>query len=601
MTKLRIPDNVSLDSNAKKQLKMIESTHTYDSFVDTIQEYLDFVSESPTNLFEARQRGWRVEKLKASKKEQVYSIRIIQKDRFAYKIEKGKVIILCLLGHYKGTKYESIERPTNKNNHINNNISILAKNYIENLDKNLTFDNKHSRNKDFPKTKDSLKTYKEILTKISNPSTNDLLEKLINSKDRSTRNIARLLMVIKNDYYYIYKDLINDIYNNLEISNGELKYNGYQMDDICVISSIIYFKELFKNKAQINKGKKLLRNILSGNMDSYTEFYNLNAMLKAKAQTNNEPALLKAVDLLAKCYENNNKECSLDNMRKLIELTYIYNLDIMYTNGTSCYDLNNKTIYINELFFNDLIFLHEFGHSIYDFYGELSKKEKNTEIFNKAKQNIINNPNSKEILSNYQERIRTIIEIAGNEFINAIEAKYDSTENAIYCIKNYIDQLINESSIEEVFRVYNIPEDIQTATLNDIKNDCLDTYKLSSRILILIQNRFINDYYYSQKDFAVLDIISAIFEGTEVELKDGDIIDLEAGHSKEYYKNNPDYCLHEIMANINVLFVKNDTKTLEAIKELVGEEFYNYIVKEYNIGKITTKKESLEEEKNRYK
>lgn len=110
--KIIVPSNLVISKNVRKQIEEIESNTNYYSLIPRINEFLKFVSESPTNLFGARQKGYQVEKLNTKKGTAAFSIRITGGDRFTYSVNKdGTVTILGILGHYKGTNYETYVSP----------------------------------------------------------------------------------------------------------------------------------------------------------------------------------------------------------------------------------------------------------------------------------------------------------------------------------------------------------------------------------------------------------------------------------------------------------------------------------------------------------
>lgn len=110
--KIIVQSNIEVSKNVKKQIEEIENNTNYHFLIPRINEFFKFVSECPTNLFGARQRGYQVEKLNSKKGTTVFSIRITGGDRFTYSVDKnGNVTILGILGHYKGTNYESYVSP----------------------------------------------------------------------------------------------------------------------------------------------------------------------------------------------------------------------------------------------------------------------------------------------------------------------------------------------------------------------------------------------------------------------------------------------------------------------------------------------------------
>ena len=105
MGKIIVPSNVELTRNAIKQIQKIESNRNYDGLVGTINKYLRYAASTPTDIYAARENGWRIEKMHSASGDNVYSIRITQGDRFTYRVARGIVSILGVLGHYIGTEF----------------------------------------------------------------------------------------------------------------------------------------------------------------------------------------------------------------------------------------------------------------------------------------------------------------------------------------------------------------------------------------------------------------------------------------------------------------------------------------------------------------
>lgn len=57
MSKIRIPSNINMSNNALDNIKKIENNENYNVYVPRIQEFLDFVSTTPMDIYSARQRG----------------------------------------------------------------------------------------------------------------------------------------------------------------------------------------------------------------------------------------------------------------------------------------------------------------------------------------------------------------------------------------------------------------------------------------------------------------------------------------------------------------------------------------------------------------
>ena len=69
------------------------------------------------------------------------------------------------------------------------------------------------------------------------------------------------------------------------------------------------------------------------------------------------------------------------------------------------------------------------------------------------------------------------------------------------------------------------------------------------------------------------------------------------GHSKEYFDSVPDNSMTEIMANLNSLIVLGKTEMLEELKDLIGDEMWEYLMNERNAGRIMSNKNKEKEKK----
>ena len=588
MSKLTIPETINLSKNAKKNLQEIEKTKKYDLYISRIQEYINFVATTPTDLFGARQRGWTVEKLKTSKKVQAFSIRISGGDRFTYSIQNGQVTIEGLIGHYKNTPYEAMILAKEEE------LVFTARKYIDLLDKRIDNNlNSKSTRVLYEKvelSKINLINEKTVLNKDNYKITDNIIESLLRSKDRSTFNLGRLLRVIKDEFYDVYMDIVSDIYNYLDTVNNDIVFTGYPISDISLTSTIIMLKHAFYKDSSKKIGIKTLNKFLNGSMDNDREFYRLNSLVKTYSTNTENDRLNDVLRALVHYYEKENKEEALDNMRKLTVLVTVYGLRVSATEGLSCYMPGFNVICLCDALHSDLTIIHELGHAIDAFYGVRDKTTKDEYLFANARKNIRYNPRSEEIIKESQERIRKIKEETNVTYEMEIISRYGSVENAINRISQDIDYMIRNGRVKELFIQYNIPQEMRKEILEALKNNNFDLNKTSRDFYELIKKNFLIEYLYGTPDFIVSDIISAIYGGVEIELKSGQKAFLEAGHDSYYYESHPDNSMCEIYANINALLVSGRYDLIDKIKDLVGEDFFNYIMKEHFIGRLNKEK-----------
>ncbi len=670
MSKIRIPSNINMSNNALDNIKKIENNENYNVYVPRIQEFLDFVSTTPMDIYSARQRGWRIEKLVTNKRKTVFSIRVSHSDRFTYEVEDGKVTVLGVLGHYKGTyfeskqesfddkvntsnlffndkisyqellklnekakvspklatldddKIESAKKRLEENNLVSEDVDLLE--FIdESEDEHIYLDRKDlkelygdnlnyvdiseirklaslhqdelekifTNKEDFSLLKSNKETvlnnatfYKELEYDYS--SENPLIKTLLMSRDISTRNLGILLSKIEVEYPNVLSFILDEVKNNISYSGNEMIFTGNIIDRINLESTLVFVRKALSHEETKKIGIDFLINTINGNMDMDFEFYALNSYLKAFVDVRGQERLNDILVTLNNYYENGNKEEALDNMRKLITLVCVDNLRFQSTVGGSFYDPNTNTIYLDTICNSGIVVLHEFGHAMDAYYSRRNKNQKNNNLLENARTNFINNEKSVEFMNKLQARIETIMSTTSAMYDNGMISKYGSIENAYNRFGQYIVYMINSGNIERLFSQYGVPMNMRQKIINDLNNRTLNIYELSKQFYNFDKYNFSNRYFYTKKEGMVLDIITSIFGSREIRLKNGEVIELRVGHTKEYYDSYPDSNICEIIANFNALIVSGNQELLDIIRELIGEELYNYIIKERNTDRI---------------
>lgn len=670
MSKIRIPSNINMSNNALDNIKKIENNENYNVYVPRIQEFLDFVSTTPMDIYSARQRGWRIEKLVTNKRKTVFSIRVSHSDRFTYEVEDGKVTVLGVLGHYKGTyfeskqesfddkvntsnlffndkisyqellklnekakvspklatldddKIESAKKRLEENNLVSEDVDLLE--FIdESEDEHIYLDRKDlkelygdnlnyvdiseirklaslhqdelekifTNKEDFSLLKSNKETvlnnatfYKELEYDYS--SENPLIKTLLMSRDISTRNLGILLSKIEVEYPNVLSFILDEVKNNISYSGNEMIFTGNIIDRINLESTLVFVRKALSHEETKKIGIDFLINTINGNMDMDFEFYALNSYLKAFVDVRGQERLNDILVTLNNYYENGNKEEALDNMRKLITLVCVDNLRFQSTVGDSFYDPNTNTIYLDTICNSGIVVLHEFGHAMDAYYSRRNKNQKNNNLLENARTNFINNEKSVEFMNKLQARIETIMSTTSAMYDNGMISKYGSIENAYNRFGQYIVYMINSGNIERLFSQYGVPMNMRQKIINDLNNRTLNIYELSKQFYNFDKYNFSNRYFYTKKEGMVLDIITSIFGSREIRLKNGEVIELRVGHTKEYYDSYPDSNICEIIANFNALIVSGNQELLDIIRELIGEELYNYIIKERNTDRI---------------
>ena len=99
---------------------------------------------------------------------------------------------------------------------------------------------------------------------------------------------------------------------------------------------------------------------------------------------------------------------------------------------------------------------------------------------------------------------------------------------------------------------------------------------------------FVKKYQYTFPEFCFCDIVSAIFNGFDININ-GEKIQVAIGHTKEYYESYKGHYFDEIIAEYNVLKVLGRNDLIDKMRELFGDELLEYLDRAYHEEKVNMK------------
>lgn len=267
------------------------------------------------------------------------------------------------------------------------------------------------------------------------------------------------------------------------------------------------------------------------------------------------------------------------------------NPDFKLVKDYSCYYLSNsKTIALYSQNINSLN--HELGHA---FFSCLADKEVPSN-YEKIVESVRNNPN---ILSKITEFKKTF---NGNQMKvkKYVDGEYfqDYEEHLSDERKREIKEFLNktrEKKIEEYLELGYEREEIETLLDDNISYEqyIIEDRRITTKEMV----RALSDLYIDYG--AISDIIDSIFVGKFVDgkIKDinGDIIYGCSGHGISYYERGIEIQFNEVIAEFSELLKSSYyEESLKYLREIVGDEYVDFILDYYENKIINSQKYDVE-------
>ena len=435
------------------------------------------------------------------------------------------------------------------------------------------------------------------LNDVNQVSNNPIIANMLKSSDESTYNMGCLLFSIEKQCPAFLQEALNHLTNNIETKDGNIRYvHIFDMYTYCASSLLLCKLLRFEETSFL--GKRLLADFINGKEDRDFEFYGYNALLKRHIGEKRQEKLNDLLNCLTTYYEMpSTREEALDNMRKLAILVETTGLAVTTgKGGVCCYMPGFNIIECDDVYMTESVLLHEFGHAMDNYFSPRDKTVKPVKEFNRAKQHIINNPRSIEIINRLNNRINDMIATAYATFNQAIIEKYGSIENGIRAFEDLVNEKVDEGKLKKLLKKYDVDSDTITDIMVDFKYGDITTYDIAKVLFEAARNNHVTRLIYFKEEGSILDIIAAIFGDRDININ-GQEIPLRMGHSKEYFDSVPDNSMTEIMANLNSLIVLGKTEMLEELKDLIGDEMWEYLMNERNAGRIMSNKNKEKEKK----
>ena len=413
---------------------------------------------------------------------------------------------------------------------------------------------------------------------------NNLVQNLLNSSDESTKNLGKILSFLHENNLSLYSKLYELVIDRISFSNGELIFVDGRLDIFRTDSCIHYLQFALSKEETKPLAEAFIVDLINGTNHDY-EFTSLLTFLKNFTSFPDLDRLNEVLDFMKDCYEHGSKEHTIDNLRKMVNLI-INGLSFQTARDSGYYDPSLDGIFLDDICCTSVVTFHEFGHAIDAHYSHRDKTRQNRELFAKAREHFLNHPSAISII----KKIAKIVEKKGEQIEKAFDKQmiktHGSYDKALDYFESYIIDSINNGTLEQLFIDYNMPDNLVNDIKDDLQNGMLDTREIAKTLYNLAKYNLVDRAEHNMHETSFLDIISSIFGGYDITLNNGNIVSIGFGHDSSYFSREPDLPMCEIYANINSLLIHGKTNFLNLIRELFGEELYEYIMNDHNSDRI---------------
>ena len=425
--------------------------------------------------------------------------------------------------------------------------------------------------------------------KVKPFNTNDLINGLLNS-DYSSVNMCYLL----NEIYVLskpmYERIINIVSSKIVSSNNKLIYIGRQFDIYKSIAIVNILKS--SNVNELNNGyfDNLIFDTVNGKDGYDLEFEYYYSFLEKKI---NEPNLERLNDVLLAfrhCYNVGSKDNTIDNMRKFIMLIVDWKTKVITTKDSSCV-LFKDTLEINlNENAEDRVIFHEIGHAIDIIIKSYrDRKHRPVELLERAKKNILSNPISYKAICDANRKISELEKQIDRYLLDDLKNEYH-LKSDIDNIERYIDdiekQVKQTKKIEELLEEYKISGKLSQSIMEHLNSGEINTRLIAENIFSGIKKNIIKKCTNNLMESSFLGIIDSVFGGSQIVFEEYGSVKLKRFHYKDYFDSSADSNIKEMYADFNTLLVHGRTDMLETIKDMIGEELFNFVMSEHDIDRI---------------
>lgn len=270
-------------------------------------------------------------------------------------------------------------------------------------------------------------------------------------------------------------------------------------------------------------------------------------------------------------------------INKLIELKQTYP-DLTWevdANGGSFWSGYQKTLCLgdNQINWGDSgTYAHETGHLLFNLVlGEQLPTDWDNIV---AKARVLssqtNNSQLHRTISSIQNHNSANYSKAMSSFESSVKsAGYKSTNDFVDTWAKSIEDSLNTTGLYDTMQTLRnagFDEDvIQLLTDPNISPQDVARQYVNTKISVIKES--FDRLQDGGTDCAVSDIISSVYEGTRFDLN-GNYLDYTYCHSEAYYSSSKINSFHEIIANFTQLKMSGNTKALNELRNIFGDEFY---------------------------
>ena len=427
---------------------------------------------------------------------------------------------------------------------------------------------------------ESLCTSLSGINSIPDPRITNLISRIGVSCDDKTKLLKAFLnnLVLKLRVNPSEK-MIEQIYSTLEIDDNEVITTS--VSSLTLINSMSYcclLNDLIRMGYE-DKAEMLFNKIISGNISVEEEIIEIISILRKHQDLKGQEMLPSAIDAYERYFTSGNKEIILDNLRKMLIMVDIHQMKFKKTSDVSRYE-PVPIIYLNDIINDELTVFHEFGHAMDEYFSNRSTDEDNEELFRNARTRANRSRSFATELKRINEMMIETKQNACDVYDEVMLETYGSMEAIYQKFYEYVHTVIQKYGLKNLLETFSVSEETMESILSEYRTRSLNEFELAKEVYELDKRNFAQKHWRTKKECCVSDIVSAIFKTRNIFINN-DKNKLMIAHDSDYYYEDEDKAMKEIMANMNALMVIGADDQITILRTMFGDEFVDEIMDKY--------------------
>ena len=215
-----------------------------------------------------------------------------------------------------------------------------------------------------------------------------------------------------------------------------------------------------------------------------------------------------------------------------------------------------------------------------EYFSNRSTDEDNEELFRNARTRANRSRSFATELKRINEMMIETKQNACDVYDEVMLETYGSMEAIYQKFYEYVHTVIQKYGLKNLLETFSVSEETMESILREYRTRSLNEFELAKEVYELDKRNFAQKHWRTKKECCVSDIVSAIFKTRNIFINN-DKNKLMIAHDSDYYYEDEDKAMKEIMANMNALMVIGADDQITILRTMFGDEFVDEIMDKY--------------------